>query len=300
MKRFLTLSRAPFLTAILVPQIVATALAYREYGQVNWVIFVLTLIGLAAAHLGANLANDYYDYKLGADAENKNRNQFSGGSPHIVEGIEKASTFLYFSAACFVVAAASGVALMIMVDGGIGPIFWLGLAGFLLGIFYTAPPFKMAYRGFGEINIFLSFGVLPVVGIYYAQTSAMSLIPVLASLPIGLLITNIIWINEFPNYISDRDCGKRQLVVRLGPSVSRYVYYILALSAFAFTLLFAFTSIYPMWSLLALLALPLAIKAASILHGNFDKPASIMPAQGLTIATHLLFGVLFSVGLVVG
>lgn len=93
----------------------------------------------------------------------------------------------------------------------------LAIAGFLTGAFYTSPPFKWAYRGLGEILISLTYGPLITFGSCYVQLPNAPLGPtLLSSLISGLLITAVIWINEFPDYYADRKAGKRNLVVRIG------------------------------------------------------------------------------------
>ena len=300
MKRFLELSRAPFFTAIITPGIFGAILAHRETGHICWLRFVLTIVGLVAAHAGANLVNDYFDFRLGADLRNPWRNMFSGGSPHIVEGREKAATFLALGLASFAVALACGVALAWMVDRGVGPVAGLAVLGFAFAFFYTAPPFKLVYRGWGEFAIFIAFGLLPVLGAYYVQTGALSAWPLIAGLPLSFLITNILWINEFPDYESDRAAGKRHLVVRLGPGISRYVYHGMAAAAFVLIVTFSLDPRFGRWSLLGLGALPFAAAACVMLHRHFLEPPALVRAQGLTIAAHLATGVLLCVGLWLG
>jgi 1,4-dihydroxy-2-naphthoate octaprenyltransferase len=300
MKRFLELSRAPFLTAIITPLIFGTALAYRTTGEVDWLRFVVALIGLAAAHAGANLFNDYFDYMLGADQKNRHRSQFSGGSPHLVEGREKSRTFLLMALAATGVALAAGGVLMWLVDGGPGPVLWLTLAGLGLGFFYTAPPMKLAYRGVGELCVFLGFGPLPVLGAWYIQTGFLGAVPFVASLPLSMLITNIIWINQFPDWESDRAAGKHHLVVRMGRSLARWVYHGLGFGAFVLIALFSLKPLFGAWGFLGLVALPAVVAASMVLHRRFEEPAALLPAQGLTIVAHLATGILLTVGVAIG
>ncbi len=299
-KRFLELARAPFFTAIIMPGVFGALLAWRATGQLDGLRLVLVLVGLVAAHAGANLANDYYDFRLGADRNNPYRNRFSGGSPHLVEGRERPGVFLAMSAGSFFVALASGVALSWMVDRGVGPVIWLAVAGFLCGFFYTASPLKLVYRGLGEALIFLAFGVLPVLGSWYVQTRALSMPPVLASLPLALLITNILWINEFPDCASDTAAGKRHLVSRLGPSLSRFLYEGMAAAAFLLIAALSFTPLIGTWGLLGLGGLPLALAASVSLHRNYLDPPALVKAQGLTIGAHTVTGILLCAGLVLG
>ena len=300
MKRYLILARAPFFTAIVIPVILAALLAWRETGRIDWLRFILTLVGVVGAHAGANLMNDFYDFKYGTDQINPNRNRFSGGSPHLVQGLEKPSVFFGLGAASFFVACACGVALMWMVDRGSGPVAVIALAGFILAFFYTAPPLKLVYRGLGEISIFLGFGVLPALGAYYVQTAALSWKSVLIGVPPGLLITNILWINEFPDYLSDKEAGKRQWVVRLGPAAARYVYYGLAAIAFATVFALGYFPTIGKWSWLGLIGVPLNVDAALALHRHYLEPRILEKAQGLTIAVNMITGLLVAAGMIMG
>ncbi len=299
MKRYLELSRAPFFTAIIVPVIFSTALAWRSRGAVNWLVFALSLLALVAAHAGANLFNDYYDWRLGADKLNRNRNRFSGGSPHLVEGKVRPSLFLRLGAASFAVSAVTGVAALLVCGQALLPLALLGLVGLVIGFFYTAPPFKLAYRGLGELCIFLAFGILPVLGIYYLQTGEMSSTVAFASLPLAFLVTNIILINEFPDFESDREAGKRQLVVRLGTGKARYLYLVMVLASLAAVFWLSALSPYRGWTGMAYGGLILALAATVILFRHHQEPGALLPAQGLSISAHLVTGVMLTLGLLI-
>ncbi len=297
MKRYLELSRAPFFTAIITPVLMATALAWNTHDTIDWPVFLLTLLSLTAAHAGANLLNDYFDWRLGADQLNENRNKFSGGSPHIVEGKASASLFLWFGIASFAVCLASGLVMFFLCGQALLPLFLMGIAGIIIAVFYTAPPFKFSYRGLGEICIFAAFGILPVIGGYYVQTGEVTGWVIVACLPLAFLVTNIVYVNEFPDYESDREAGKRGLVVRLGTGRARYLYLLFALAAFAAVGWLAIASPFGGWTALGLVGLPLALAATAVLFKHAGEPPALLPAQGLTIVTHLLTGILLTVGL---
>jgi len=297
LKRFLEMSRAPFFVAIIVPALFANALAWRDTSSVDWPSFALIMISLVAAHADANLLNDYFDWRLGADRINANRNPLSGGSPHIAEGRAEPSLFLWSGVVSFAAAAAAGVALLLTCGRPLLPLLLMGLAGLAAGVLYTAPPFKLAYRGLGEACIFAAFGILPVAGVYYVQAGGIRAPVIAASLPLAFLITDVILVNEFPDCESDRRAGKRQLVVRLGTRRARFLYLALALGAFAMVAWLATASGYGGWTALAFLALPFSLAAAAILFRRHREPRALLPAQGLTIAAHALAGLLLTAGL---
>jgi len=196
--------------------------------------------------------------------------------------------------------AAAGVAVLAwIVDRGAGPVLLLAGVGILGGVLYTAPPVNLAYRGWGEACIFLCFGILPVVGAYYVQAGRLDVRTIPASLPLACLITNIIWINQFPDHEADKRCGKLNLVVRLGLRRAVLVYDLLLAGALASILSLATNDslgprVYP-----GLLGLPLSVAASAILHRHYATPERLVPAQGLTILAHLATGLLLCLGMLV-
>ena len=114
------------------------------------------------------------------------------------------------------------------------PVIVVGLLGAALGFFYTAPPLKLiARRGLGELTIGLCFGPLVTLGTVAALSGTLDMNAFWMGLPLGLLTTGILWINQFPDYESDKATGKNNLVVTLGVSASRFGYALIMLGAFA-------------------------------------------------------------------
>ncbi|MEW6201283.1 MAG: 1,4-dihydroxy-2-naphthoate octaprenyltransferase [bacterium] len=294
MKKIITCFRAPFFTAIIVPVIFGSVLGYAKTGQMNWLFFILTLIGAIAAHGGANTANDYYDYLSGCDVNNPNRTPFSGGSEAIVRGECSPRYFLLLSGTSFLIALICGVYLVMSIENGLLVLGTLSILGFTFGFFYTAPPFKFAYRGFGELMIALGFGPLPVAGAYFVQTGEITLYPFIMSIPITFFILNIIWINEFPDIDTDRNAGKFTLVVRLGGEKARYIYMLFYLAAYISIIPLVFSLKASPLLFIVWFTLPLAMKAVAVCFANYNSVKSLIPAMGMTILIHLLGGVLLT------
>lgn len=296
MKRFLILSRAPFLTAIATSILIGTALASYVNGGINWLIFALAMVGGIFAQAGSNLFNDYYDFKQGADQNNQFRNPFSGGSPSLSAGIDKPEIFFKFGLLSFAITTTCGLILIYLTS--IYLIFF-GIIGLLLAFIYTAPPFKLVYRGWGEVTIFLTFGPLPVLGAFYVQTGSITTLPVLISIPIGLIITNLLFINQFPDHDSDKAASKNHWVVRLGRQKARWFYLLLGITAFAVTALIPFITTLPLTFLISLGAMIPFLIATKILFQFFNDPPKMVTAQGLTIVSMLLTGILTTIGLMI-
>lgn len=297
MNYFLKLSRAPFLSAVLLPAAVGAAAAYRLTGAISPLKTALVLLTAALIHLGANLLNDWFDFKMGADKGNPHRTPFSGGSADIAEEKTCPEILLVYTAVCFALAAAGGITLMVLAGDEWPVLAIIGAAGALLGIAYTAPPFKLSWRGLGEIAVFMAFGPLPVMAAMYVLAGEMSPLAWCSALPMGLLVTAIIWMNEFPDYDSDRQAGKRTLIVRLGPALARYVYHALMIAAFLFMLFMRRNGMVSGWIWISGIALLMAARAAVILHRSFDQPARLVPAQALTIGAQTITGMALVIGI---
>lgn len=289
--------RAPFFTASIVPVLLGTAIAWQISGEFRLLYFLASLIGGVSLHAGANVSNDYFDYKNNCDNINTEYiRPFTGGSRVIQKGLMSPRGVLTESIICYLLAGAIGAWLIYER----GPtILWLGLIGAFSGFFYTAPPFKLVARGIGEIFIGLNFGILMTLGAYFVQTGHLSWIPVIAAIPVALLIAGVLYINEFPDYKADKEAGKSHLVVRLGRRRAATGYLVLLIITYASIIISAAYGAIPIWGLAAIITLPLAIKAAKTALSNFDQPDKIAPANAATIQLHLFIGLILSVSYII-
>jgi 1,4-dihydroxy-2-naphthoate octaprenyltransferase len=293
---FMKALRAPFFTGSIVPVFLGALIAWNHISTFHWDYFLLTLIGVILLHAGANTANDYYDHKIGSDEVNIHyHTPIYGGSRLIQDGTVEPHIFLIISMSCFALASAIGIYLTITCGLAV---LWLGLIGVSGGFFYTAPPISLMNRGLGELTIFLNFGVFPTVGAYYVQARSFSLEAFLASIPVGLLMTNVLVINEFPDYQADKQVGKNHLVVRLGKKSARWLYLIILISSYLSIILFASMGMISRFTLLSLLAAPLAIKIGINTWRHYAGYKDLLPSNVGTIAAHLSIGLLLCIGYV--
>jgi 1,4-dihydroxy-2-naphthoate octaprenyltransferase len=185
---FLQVTRARTLPVMIAPVLIGSVLAWQQGSPFQWGLFALTLIGALAAHLGANLINDVFDFSEGTDQAAQEimpqGQTVATGSTFLLNGSLSMKTYRWLAIACFAVALICGIALSLFRPWAIA----FGVLGFLLAFFYVAPPLRLAYigRGLGELDILISFGLLPVIGSFYTQANTVTLTAVLASLPIGL------------------------------------------------------------------------------------------------------------------
>lgn len=292
MNTYIQAFRLPFLTGSLVPVLQAGALAYLE-GTEHLLNLFLVLIGVGALHSAGNLINDYIDTPR-SDSLNPNPTPFSGGSRVILDGRLTASWVFRAAVVCFTLAVLIGLYLILK---GRPYVALIGLLGLIAGLFYSANPIQFMSRGLGEITIFFAFGPLITWGTYYVLTGRLTGPAFLLGFPLGFLITAIIWINEFPDYQADQAAGKRNLVVRWGLAPSRYVYILLMILPYPFLVFLVAILGMPAWILLGWLTLPLALRGITILWKEYNNPREIVPAQAMTIQTHMILGLLMVTGL---
>lgn len=290
-------TRAPFLTATLVPILLGVAAAARDGGWSLW-LAVLTFFGGAFVHLGLNVANDVFDTISGADAANTTPTQFSGGSRVVHYGLVKLRTLVLISAGFYLAGIAIG--LYLAVTRGFWPLFWIGVAGLVISIVYTAPPFRLVHRGVGEIAVALGFGPIMLLGAYFVQTQGFSLEAVWLSIPVAILIALVLYVNEIPDRPGDAAAGKRTLPVRLSKDAVIAVYVVSVVAVYLLIALGAITGILPRPAILALATLPMAAQVARALRADYESPYALMfSAMGKNIKLHLFTGLLLFAGYLV-
>ncbi len=292
-KLYLAEVRAPFFTGVIVPILLGGALAWRQTGEFSWGLFILTLVGGILIHAGANVSNDYFDHKSTNDDINKEfARPFTGGSRMIQNGLLTPKQVLIEALICYALGSAIGIYLVIV--KGL-PILWIGLFGAVTSFFYTAPPLKLVHRGIGEIFIGLNFGVLMVLGTYFVQTGELSWVPVIASLPVSLLIMLILYINEFQDYNADLAVGKLNWVARLGRKNGAIGYIVFIVAMYLTIALGIITGSLPVWSAATLITVPIAMKAIKGVQTNYDNVRALVPVNAATIQLHLIVGIILAV-----
>lgn len=293
-KIWLKAIRVPFSTATIIPVSLGAIVAWHDTGNFNWLRFWLTLSGALFIHFGTNLANDYFDHISGCDEKNPSPTAFSGGSRVIQDGLIAPKNILYASLLAFVLGSAIGFYLNYLL--GTNVILVLGAIGVFLGFFYTAKPFRIGYGTLGELAVGIGFGPLMVLGSHYVQAQYLSLKVFLISLPLGILIALVLFINEFPDYQADKAAGKRNLVVILGKKRAVILYHILLTSVYIVIIYLVVFKLAPAATLIVFLSLPFAFKAFKVSKMNFEKVYELVPANAATIGLHSMIGLLLCLG----
>jgi 1,4-dihydroxy-2-naphthoate polyprenyltransferase len=287
-------TRLPFLTATIVPVLLGIAIAARQ-GSFDLLTAVLTIIGAACVQLGLNVANDVFDAVQGADDANVTPTQFSGGSRVIQYGLVSLRRMAGLSAAFYLAAGVIGLVLLAL--RGSPALLVIGVVGFVVSVGYTAPPLKLVYRGLGELAVAAGFGPLMLLGAFVVQTrGALSWEPVVASLPVALLVALILYVNEIPDRRGDARAGKRTLPVRLSRQTVVTGYRLAAAGAYLILVAGVVLGVLPIPALLALLTIPLALQVSRGLEPNYDNPYGLMAVMGVNVKLHLYAGLLLLVG----
>ncbi len=289
---WLRATRAPFLTASGLPVLLGVFAAYAETGEVSYFRLLLTLLGVLCVHLGANLANDYYDEVTGCDRTNLEPTPFSGGSRVIQDGLIPARTILMMSLIFLAAGLVLGLILNSMIPGN--RVLLLGFAGIALAVLYTAVPVKLSYRGVGELAVFAAFGPLEVAGSYLCQTGRIDPRVFALSVPAGLLVLAILLVNEVLDVAGDQLAGKRTLVVALGKERGYRLFLSVYGGAYAWIILGLAGRLYPLWAALAIV--PGALFLKDLLPGRaLGDRASTIRASAATIRSQVLTTALLAV-----
>jgi len=288
-------TRAPFFQAVLVPLFLGTAAAWYRSSQFSAGYFLLALVAVVCILAGTNLANDYFDHKSGADALNRQYTRFSGGSRVIQDGLIPPDTV--FRASLIFLGLGGLIGLYLAWNAG-WAILVIGMIGIASGYFYSAAPVKADCRGWGELLVGLNCGPLVVLGAYYIQAHALALEALVASVPVGLLVAAILYINQFPDYEADKAVSKAHLVVRMGPERAVKGFYLLLTSTYLVIVLACAFKVIPRMCLISLLSVPLAWRAAKVARGAHATGSGkeLLPAMASTIAAHLATGLLMTCG----
>lgn len=294
--RYFAATRPAFLTASLMACLIGLAVTRQGSASFDMALALATLLFAMLAHASANVLNDYYDAQNGTDACNVERIfPFTGGSRFIQNGVLTPAQTRNFGFALLSGVALAGLWLMLRTDFQLA---YIGLAGLFIGWAYSAPPFRLNSRGWGELCIVAGF-LLIVVGADFVQRRGFSAAPFIAGLSYALLAANLLYINQFPDRTADMAAGKLHWVARLDLPLARWGYVLIVLLAYLWLVMSVVLGGLPVSALAALLALPLSVKAAHILLRHASEPPQLAGAIKLTIAAMLLHGALLSLAMLI-
>lgn len=289
-RTWLLAARPATLPAAAVPVFVGAGVALSESSRMRPVVFAATLAAALLIQIGTNFANDYSDFHRGADHDGRLGPLRVTQSGLISHQAVRRGIVVAFGAAALLGCYLTWV-------GG-WPIILIGLLSIICGLAYTGGPWPFGYHGLGDLFVFVFFGVVAVTGTAYLQTGAWSTFALIASIPIGLLVTNILVINNLRDLPTDLAARKFTLAVRLGDRHTRLQYALFTVAAYVVPGVLAFQGVVTRWwLLLPWITAPLAFMLVrQVLRGLSGRELNpMLKRTGLLL---LSFGLLFTAGLV--
>jgi 1,4-dihydroxy-2-naphthoate octaprenyltransferase len=253
-------------------------------GHFTWWRAVLAGVVAVALQVATNYANDYSDGIKGTDEARV------GPVRLVASGLASPGAVKRAAIAAFAVAGAAGIALAAVAG------WWLILVGaacMAAGWLYTGGPRPYGYAGLGELFVFVFFGLVATAGTAYVQIERLTGLSVLAAVPVGLLAVALLVVNNLRDIPGDSVAGKRTLAVHLGPSRTRVLYTACLLAPFALSGVIAIDR---PWALLALVALPLAVRPVRAVLGGAEG-RDLIAVLGETGRLQLAYGLLLTVGI---
>ncbi len=283
-KRYFAATRPAFLTAVVAACLLGQASAVYSGVQLHVLYALMTLLLAILVHAGVNVLNDYFDALNGTDAVNVERlYPFTGGSRFIQNGVLSLEQTACFGYALFGASVLGGLWLIWQVGYGL---LWIGVVGLFVGWAYSAAQPRLNARGLGELCVLFSFlGV--VVGADYVQRHAFSWQPVFVGMPYALLVTNLLYINQFPDRKADAQAGKRNLVVRLPLQIALWGYLIVILFALFWLVQMVWLGALPALAMVSALPLLFSLLAFRQLKQFAAVPAKLGMSIQLTLASML-------------
>ena len=284
--------RANFLVLAVVLVMIGGAVAWHD-GSFNTGIFIITLIGVVAAHISVNLFNEYSDWKTGID-ENTERTPFSGGSGNLQKGLLK--PFQVRLTAWITLTVAFFIGLWLAWVSGWPVLILMGVGG-IATVFYTDYLAKLII---GELAAGITLGSFVVIGTYFVQTGEITSGIIWASVSPGILTMLLLLLNEFPDIEADRAGGRRHLVIVFGKRISGIMYSILLMCVYLIFILGAVKGTMPITVLICFITFPVAVYTVySVLRYGSEKQ-KIIPALGMNVMVVLITDFLLTVGYLIG
>ena len=285
-KIWILAARPKTLWAAIAPVLIGTAMAYAD-GKAHWLSALLAGVGAVLIQIGTNFANDYFDYKHGAD-EGERLGPTRATQAGLVTPAEMKRAFIL----TFALAVLAG--LYLIYRGG-WPILAIGIFSIIFGILYTGGPFPLGYYGLGDLFVLIFFGLIAVGGTYYVQVLSINRLVILAGIAPGLFSTAILTVNNLRDIHTDRMAGKKTLAVRFGETFARMEYLFSVLIAGIIPIILFFLSAGHHYVLAATLILLMAIPSLkTVLTENPGKIFNQTLAE--TGKLLFLYSVLFSIG----
>lgn len=281
-------TRPNFLLLPVVLAFLGTSIAWRD-GVLHPGYALLAFLGLLLCHISVNVLNNYFDYRSGIDLETK-KTPFSGGTDILPGGLLSPGRVLLFGLISFLLAVPIGVYFVITTGWLLLPVILIGAICILL---YT--PFLTRLR-WTEWAPGLGLGTLPILGFYFVQTSSYTFPAIIASVPSGILVHNLLLLNEFPDVEADKKAGRKTLPIAAGKARASIFYSVMTSMVYLWIIGAVVAGLMPPFALIALLTLPIAIRAIQGAVKYREGINELVPAMRDNVLVVLLTQVLLGIG----
>ena len=293
MNNLLLITRANFLLLTVVIVAAGLSASFYAHGVFNPFDAIIVLIGALLTHMAANVFNNYFDYKSKIDARTI-KTPFSGGVDILVKGAMKPSAAFGVGLACLAGAAMIGVYFL---TRGLYSLFPILLYGLVAILFYT--PVLSRVHALSEIVAGTGFGFM-ALGAYVVEARVVDATGIAVFVPVSILVGLLLFLNEFPDAEADKAAGRRHLVILVGRRKSALVYVTFVVATYFSILLAVLLGASPIAVLVSLIALPIALKAMTIVLKNYDRIPELVPALGLNVIVILSTIGLLAAGFLIG
>ncbi len=283
-------TRPQFLTLSIVLAFLGSAVAWYD-GYFHLGYALLAGIGLVFAHISVNTLNDYFDYRSGIDLATR-RTPFSGGSGILPSGLLRPRQVLWLGLVSLLLAVPIGIYFTVIKGWPLLPL--LLVAAFFI-LLYS--PFILK-RPWPEWVAGAGMGTLPVLGMYFAQSGAYTCSIAIAAIPSGLLVHNLLLLNEFPDAEADTRASRKTVPITMGKKRAAVFYAAVAIAVYLWIIGWVAAGNMPPWALLALLTLPLTVRAINGAR-HHDDPSKLMPGMAANVMVMLLTQLLMGIGYIV-
>ncbi len=286
-KKYIIAARPWSFTMSLISVSVGTLLAAEE-GNVSWLWFMVTAIGITLFHAAANLINDYFDTLYDIDQQDSPTAKYR--PQPIISGMLTPRQTIAEASVLLVLTVAIGMTAAVIRSWHI---LWIGLIGLFTSIYYTAGPVKFKYRALGEFAVFMMWGPLMIEGAYAVQRQALSMKALYISVPFGVLVALVLFANNMRDIAYDSRHNVKTVSIMLGSRNSYILFAGLIALAYAYVLGMILIGIMSLWGLLIFLSIPHAISLLRTFKEKVPDMADALTAQFDTVFGILLMMAIF-------
>ncbi len=277
--------KPPMYSVAVMPIWVGTAIARFQTDRLNWQIFLTFLVSAILILAWENLSNDVFDSETGVDVNKANS----------LVNLTGNKLLIFWLANLFLLLGLAGIVTIALWQQDM-VVISLILVCCALGYVYQGPPFRLSYKGVGEILCFFAFGPIALTAVYYSQTKAWSGVNLLASVIVGIATSLILFCSHFNQVEDDAAVGKRSPVVRLGSQRSAQLLPWICGTVYVLVLLGVLCQLFPAWTLLVIASLPAAVRLCRLIGRHYDQPETLTYCRLIAVEFQFWTGLMLGLG----